>query len=384
MGLRLPKFKKPAVLQNIQSAAQKAADKVGDVVRPAAQQVAKAVTPPPMPKPPVLQKIQTVAQKAADNVGQGLKDAAKDAGTAVQKAADKVGDVVKPAAQTVAKEVGYAVNPVLGEIKYRADNAGNNETIQRIGDKLKQGVRSATDINTRQANAGGNDNFEFLPFFTKKLPDAAGDVIGGVGRTAAGILTGNSGKIASGLKRAGSGVVDAAKHTGLGTLEVLGRGFGRGPSDKPMPNSGATTEREATESDRKRGFAAPEVERQIEKQVEADPSSLPKGIQVAANGTFQTADGKTFSEKVTDKLNSVGQALVRAGKIVDRTIIEPMVNAAIEGTDKMDTKIFRFKFETNGQATPEEVKQYRKAVEAGDAATMKAIEARVQQRKPTK
>jgi hypothetical protein len=377
------RWKKPSWVQNVQKAADNAVKPITTAapvkaVQKAAEKVVQAVTPPPMPKPPVLQKIQTVAQKAADNVGQGLKDAAKDTGAALQKAGDAVGDVVRPAAQSIAKEAGYVVNPILGEIKYRADNAGKNETIQRIGDKLKGAV------NQPQANAGGNDNFEFLPFFTKKLPDAAGDVIGGVGRTAAGILTGNSGKIESGLKRTGSGVVDAAKHTGLGTLEVLGRGFGRGPSDKPMPNSGATTEKEATESDRKRGIAPPEVEKQVEQQIEADPSSLPKGVKVASNGTLETTDGKGFSQTVGDKLEAAVQAAIRAGKIVDRAIIEPIVNAFIEGTDKMDTKIFRFKFEATGQATPEEVKQYRKAVEAGDTVTMKAIEARAQQRKATK
>lgn len=352
-------WKKPSWVSNIQKKADDAVKPITTAapvkaVQKAAEKVVQAVTPPPMPKPPVLQKIQTVAQKAADNVGQGLKDAAKDTGAALQKAADKVGDVVRPAAQQ------------------------SGAALDRIGDKLKGAV------NQTQANAGGNDNFEFLPFFTKKLPDAAGDVIGGVGRTAAGILTGNSGKIESGLKRVGSGVVDAAKHTGLGTLEVLGRGFGRGPSDKPMPNSGATTEKEATESDRKRGIAPPEVEKQVEQQIEADPSSLPKGVKVASNGTLETVDGKGFSQTIGDKLEAAVQTAIRAGKIVDRAIIEPIVNAFIEGTDKMDTKIFRFKFEATGQATPEEVKQYRKAVEAGDTVTMKAIEAKAQQRKATK
>ena len=80
-------------------------------VQKGAQNVANAVVPN---KPPVLQQIQNVAQKAANAVG----------------------DVVRPAAQTVAKEVGSIVNPVVGEIALRGKQLAKDPTINKIGDAI--------------------------------------------------------------------------------------------------------------------------------------------------------------------------------------------------------------------------------------------------------
>lgn len=163
-------WKKPKWVSNVQKSAQSAVNTVAAPVKQVVQTVAKALPPPP-PKPAIVQTIQKAAQKAADTVGQGVKTAA-----------DKVGDVVRPAAQSVAKEVGSVVNPVLGEIKYRADEAGKNPVIQNIGNKIKEGV------NTAQASA--NEMGAPLPFFTQIVPGAIKDTVYGVGDT----LAGNVGK----------------------------------------------------------------------------------------------------------------------------------------------------------------------------------------------
>jgi len=100
------------------------------------------------PKPKVVQQVQKAAQKTADKVGQGAKNVAKQTGQAINKAADKVGDVVRPAAQSVAKEVGHMVNPAIGEVALRGKQIAKASTpvLKRIGDKLGDVVTGRKDI----------------------------------------------------------------------------------------------------------------------------------------------------------------------------------------------------------------------------------------------
>jgi len=111
-------------------------------VQKGAQNVAKAIVPN---KPPVLQQIQNVAQKAANAVG----------------------DVVRPAAQTVAKEVGSIVNPVVGEIALRGKQLAKDPTINKIGDAIAGEVsnlanpykdRAPRDKMATQYNTGLQDD----------------------------------------------------------------------------------------------------------------------------------------------------------------------------------------------------------------------------------
>jgi len=195
------KFKKPQWVQKVQSSAQKAADTVAAPVKQAAQAVAKAV-PAPVP---ALQKVQAAAQKATNAVG----------------------DVVRPAAQAVAKEVGSVVNPVLGEIKYRADEAGKNKTIQNIGNKIKEGV------NTAQASAESPG--APLPFLTKIVPQAIKDTVYGAGD----VLAGDVGK---GLSKVGNSALDVVKHAGMGALGVFGNYRGGGENFSGRSGGAATNE----------------------------------------------------------------------------------------------------------------------------------------------
>lgn len=217
-------------------------------------------------KPKWVQNIQ----KAADNVvkpvttaapikaiQQAAAAAAKPAQQAVQKAADKVGDVVRPAAQNVAKEVGYVVNPIAGEVAMRAKQIANDPNVKKAGDAIvdkvinpittsapvkavqqaaqqaadttKQAVaeapakaiqsiqRIARDTPARSADTTG----EFMPYFTKKLPDSLGDVFYGTGRTAAGLITANPDKITSGAGMVGRGAWDTVKHGAMGVFPFL-------------------------------------------------------------------------------------------------------------------------------------------------------------------
>jgi hypothetical protein len=178
-------------------------------------------------KPQWVQKVQSSAQKAADTVAKAPTPVLQKVQAAAQKATNAVGDVVRPAAQAVAKEVGSVVNPVLGEIKYRADEAGKNKTIQNIGNKIKEGV------NTAQASA--NEAGAPLPFFTQVVPSAIRDTVYGVGDT----LAGDVGK---GLSKVGNSALDVAKHAAMGTLGVFGNYRGGGDNFSGRSGGAATNE----------------------------------------------------------------------------------------------------------------------------------------------
>ena len=116
-------WKKPKWVQNVQSSAQN---------------VANAIMPS---KPPALQAVQTAAQSAVNKVG----DAAKQAGAAVQKAGDKVGDAVRPTAQEFSKEMKYIVNPVVDTIGDGLRAVAKNPVVSRIGDAIAGEVSTYTN-----------------------------------------------------------------------------------------------------------------------------------------------------------------------------------------------------------------------------------------------
>lgn len=203
-------WKKPKWVQKAQTAAS-------NVAKP----VVQAVTPPPAPK--VMQNIQ--------------------------KAADKVGNVIKPAAQAVAKEAGYVVNPIAGEVAFRAKELAKNPDVVKAGNAIANKVinpittsapvkaiqQSAQQApakaiqaiqNAVQRPSNENTNFEFMPYFTKKLPDAVGDVVRGTGRAlinAPKAMIGDTKDFVSGAEMVGRGAWDALKHTGMGIAPFLNR-----------------------------------------------------------------------------------------------------------------------------------------------------------------
>jgi hypothetical protein len=151
------KWKKPKWVQDTQTTLQKGADKVGDVVRPAVQQVVQAVTPPPIPKPPVIERIQTVAQKAVEapakanpisNIGDAIKNAAYKAGDAIAAAPNAIERVVNKAGDAIAKNTGLDKSPI---------------TIKPLTDQLKEApkniVHGVGDMVAAPFEGNGVDGF---------------------------------------------------------------------------------------------------------------------------------------------------------------------------------------------------------------------------------
>lgn len=378
-------IKKPAWLKKAQEKTQSGVDAIGDGVRAAGRAIDKNVIQPVitkpikqvtkaatgsngdiaksigslfrrskfsrMPKPKVVQQVQKAAQKTADKVGQGAKDVAKQTGQAINKAADKVGDVVRPAAQSVAKEVGHMVNPAIGEVALRGKQIAKASTpvLKRIGDKLGDAGREASEGLKRAGQQAADSGGQFLPYFTKIMPDAVGDVVGGVGRTAKGLLTADGEDIMSGIKRTGSGVVDALKHTGLGGLELLSRGFSKGPGDTIDPT-------------RAGGYGPTQNEN-------------PRGQKSAGPDIVETPQQKAKREEDEKTLAEYGAEAWDRFKDFSKMVIDEGIKP---GFDSMDVKTKQMKYKDI--ATPAEIEVYRRAEAAGDKKLKEMMEAQWQYR----
>lgn len=103
-----------------------------------------------------------------------------------------------------------------------------------------------------------------------------------------------------------------------------------------------------------------------------------EGVKVAANGV-----PIGFSKKQPSTLealaNKVTETFGKGYKKVDENVIEPLKQTWKEGTDDMNTKIFRFQY--GGLATPDEVEMYRKASAAGDKQMMESLNKQLERRK---
>jgi len=135
------------------------------------------------------------------------------------------------AASNVAKPVVQAVTPppapkVMQNIQKAADKVGN--AVQQAPGKALQAVQKAAQNlpNPTAPLKSENTNFEFMPYFTKKLPDAVGDVVRGTGRAlinAPKAMIGDTKDFVSGAEMVGRGAWDALKHTGMGIAPFLNR-----------------------------------------------------------------------------------------------------------------------------------------------------------------
>lgn len=130
------------------------------------------------------------------------------------------------AASNVAKPVVQAVTPppapkIMQNIQKAADKVGN--AVQQAPGKALQAVQKAAQNlpNPTAPLKSENTNFEFMPYFTKIVPNAVGDTIRGTGRAALGVLTGDTDKIASGAGMVGRGVLDTVKHGAMGALPFV-------------------------------------------------------------------------------------------------------------------------------------------------------------------
>ena len=354
-----------------------------------------------MPKPKVVQQVQKAAQKTADKVGQGAKDVAKQTGQAVTKAADKVGDVVRPAAQSVAKEVGHMVNPAICEVALRGKQLAQASApvLKRIGDKLGDGLRE----------------------FDKKVVKPTGDYLGDLGRGDIDIL-GNRYDREAQVKVPGytmdTGLVDTSGMTpeqreayerflaergvqskiedsrwrqdAVENIRRQNEIFSDSLSPRPMP-----------EPMFPKGIIPAIIEAAGGKSGEGGGGSNlpPEGVKVADagnDGWRSYEEGrqqdrtilddildnpiiKPIADKATDAMDDVAEGTEKAAK------------AGAEGLktawetirpDRIDTRVFKSTF--GDWATPEEVQAYTRADHEGNEAEKSRIRGVAEQRRKTK
>lgn len=173
-------WKKPKWVQNVQKAADNAVKPI--TTSAPVKAIQKAVTPPPAPK--VIQNIQ----KAADRVINPITTSAPV--KAVQQAAQQA---VNTTQQAVAQAPAKALQAV-------------------------QNVAQNIPSPTAPLKSENNGIQEVMPYFTKILPNAVGDVVRGTGRATAGVLTADADKITSGAGMVGRGAWSAAKNGVIGAL----------------------------------------------------------------------------------------------------------------------------------------------------------------------
>jgi len=314
------------------------------------------------------------AQQAAAEKTRQLQRAAQERARAAQQAAQR-------AAKTVTKQVGHVVNPIAGEIAMRAKDLANSKAVKQAGDAIGDGLRSfdknviqpvstskalktiqgkaqqAADYvgdevrnipgslkNMAQASQDPERRGSFLPLFTKKIPDAVGDVIRGTARMGEGLVTADGGQIMSGLKTLGRGTWDGVKHTGLGTAEVLGRMFGQGPSGSYTQGAGKGGTQE---------------------QREAEEAARNKGV------VPQTPEQK----ETLDKLKEYGADAWDYFKDAMRTVYEEGIKP---GFDNIEVKTARSRY--GDVARPEEIEVFRRAERAGDEKLKDILKAQWQYR----
>jgi len=336
-----------------------------------AQTAASNVVKPITTSAPI-KNIQRAAQSAANTVKREVINP-----VTTSKPIKQIQRAAQNTANTVAKEVGHVVNPVAGEIAMRAKDLANSKAVKQAGDAIGDGLRSfdknviqpvstsktmktiqgkaqqAADYvgdevrnipgslkNMAQASQDPEKKGSFLPFFTKIIPDAAGDVVGGLGRTAAGLITADGDKMASGLKRMGSGTWDAVKHTGLGTLEVAGRMLGQGPSGSYTQGAG-------------KGGTRAQRERE---EIQNNKGVVPKTPE---------------EQETLDKLQKYGEDAWDAFKDIMKAVYDEGIKP---GFDNPDVKSKRMRY--GDVASDAEIEAYRRA----DKRTKDIIEAQWQYR----
>ena len=400
------RWKKPKWVQNIQK-------KADDIVKPITtstpvkavqraatntfvkpiQQIAKKLPPPP-PKPKVVQQVQKAAQKTADKVGQGAKDVAKQTGQAINKAADKVGDVVRPAAQSVAKEVGHMVNPAIGEVALRGKQLAQSSApvLKRIGDKLGDAGREASEGLKRAGQQAADGGGQLLPYFTKLLPDTLSDTAKGLYRTGKGLVTLDGDEIVSGIKRTGRGIGDTLYHTAVGgVVEPVVRMFGRGPSNRTnsvQEYEDDTTVQEVDKNGKVVASGGAGVTPLPPYPEDEEPTNSSNGRTVASGGAQMS--GPSWQSPDTDDqipgggldpngINTIGTPVpVTPSKSqgpTDASSGGPIATALTSASPEQLYSDFYTQY--RDIASPLQLITYQKAAESGDFKKMREIEAKL-------
>lgn len=128
-------WKKPKWVSNVQKSAQSAVNTVAAPVKQVVQTVAKALPPPP-PKPAIVQTIQKAAQKAIEapakanpisNIGNAIKNAAYKAGDAIAVVPNAIEHGVNKVGDAIAQTTGLDKSPI---------------TIKPLTDQLKEAPKN--------------------------------------------------------------------------------------------------------------------------------------------------------------------------------------------------------------------------------------------------
>jgi hypothetical protein len=302
-------------------------DSLGDNLRSAGRAIDKAVTQP------IAKEIKHIVQPVAGEVAMRAKDLANS--KAVKQAGDAIGDGLRSFDKNVIQPVSTskALKTIQGKAQQAADYVGDE--VRNIPGSLKNMAQASQDPERRGS---------FLPLFTKKIPDAVGDVIRGTARMGEGLVTADGGQIMSGLKTLGRGTWDGVKHTGLGTAEVLGRMFGQGPSGSYTQGAGKGGTQE---------------------QREAEEAARNKGV------VPQTPEQK----ETLDKLKEYGADAWDYFKDAMRTVYEEGIKP---GFDNIEVKTARSRY--GDVARPEEIEVFRRAERAGDEKLKDILKAQWQYR----
>ena len=302
-------------------------DSLGDNLRSAGRAIDKAVTQP------IAKEIKHIVQPVAGEVAMRAKDLANS--KAVKQAGDAIGDGLRSFDKNVIQPVSTskALKTIQGKAQQAADYVGDE--VRNIPGSLKNMAQASQDPERRGS---------FLPLFTKKIPDAVGDVIRGTARMGEGLVTADGGQIMSGLKTLGRGTWDGVKHTGLGTAEVLGRMFGQGPSGSYTQGAGKGGTQE---------------------QREAEEAARNKGVVPQTPEQKETLDKlQKYEQSTWDKVQDVLKSVFDEG-------IKP-------GFDSIEVKTARSRY--GDVARPEEIEVFRRAERAGDEKLKDILKAQWQYR----
>lgn len=322
MGISLPKIKKPAIVQNIQSGAQKLADKAGDIVR--------------------------------------------------------------PAAQTVAKEAGYVVNPIAGEVAMRAKELAKNPDIAKVGNAIANttmpklpGFFKNISMPSLPKPAQANTNV------VDTIGNAVKQGVQWVGNTVSDVLApGTSGREAK-TKIAGPNPLEQER-SGKQAMKNFGsEGNPQKDFEGLTPMTSVAVLDDPNANPVTAGIQRVQAALANAGGGGQAPQGLPQeGVLVAGNGatpvagaaakkpSIQTIADKlvnTFGDVVTTGVNKAGEA-VNAGK-----------EWLQQGTDSLTVKGFTTTY--GDVLTPKMLQRFRDAEAKGDIATMDSIKAEAKQLK---
>lgn len=362
-GPRLLPKKKPAVLQKIQNVAKNTGDAIGDAGRAVAKEVGHVVNP------------------VAGEIAMRAKDLANS--KAVKQAGDAIGDGLRSFDKNVIQPVSTSktMKNIQGKAQQAADSVG--QTARNVGDNIGDGIRELpSQLKKASQQAGGGGLKLPLPYFTKILPDAVGDIARGTGRVLLSPFRGNfKNDLSSGIGMIGRGaIVDPVWHGIKGTggvaldtaaliskLATRADNKGNTVEEYDDVEDGEVIEVDANGRPVASGGAGVTPLPKIPDDTD-DP--IPSSQTVASGGSQQSSPPREAPD--TDDVMPEGPAgPPRPPSPIDASKSTPTMNALTGGeTEQLLTSFYT---EYSNKASPLELINFKSAAEAGDIQKMQAI-----------